>query len=127
MATKSCCRSAARTANPRDFCGSLSMSTPVLLVAAGNGVAVMVLTPGGQRMALDTAIAQFQCADGTSGLRLARIVLQGVRSLHKVAVESKLDRQMPLLTLRDLLKQNVPICTACRGTGCATCSQTGFP
>ncbi len=129
---RSCCRrAAAGVPVSRDFCDILTISTGVTLVET-HGWELLVLTPGGQAMNLAHAMAQFNCPakPKTAGIRLAEVV---VAALAKIAASGSIERlkpranrQVPLITMKELLFAATTKCPQCKGSGCATCNRTGL-
>ncbi len=128
---KPCCGGRARSfnPNPRDFCQSLSLATPVTIEQHGQDIVLMVLTPGGQSMKLGEALAHFKCQGAAStGARAATLVLSAFnRAVAKGRVASlPVGRKYPMLMLKDKLFALVEPCTQCKGGGCGLCGETGF-
>lgn len=131
MACRSCGnRTKQIFANPRDFCATLSMASPVFVEKSTDGKhQVMVTTPGGDRTTLPEALARFSCKEnGTTGLRLASLVITALHRAEARGCASSIPvgRQMPLLMLKDQLFKLVLRCPTCHGAGCPSCKHTGF-
>jgi len=130
---KSCCRRAA-VGSPlsRDFCEAITISTGVTLVQNNGGWELLVLSTGGQAMHLAHAVVQFNCAakPQTAGLRLSEVVLAALKKVvTSGAIESlkpRANRQVPLITMKELLFAATTKCPQCKGSGCATCNKTGL-
>ena len=130
---RSCCRRAAVGApTSRDFCEALTISTGVTLVENNGGWELLVLTPGGQAMHLGHAMTHFNCKakPQTAGIRLSEVVLAAltkVVSSGKIeSLRSRANRQVPLITMKELLFAATVKCPQCKGSGCATCNKTGL-
>jgi hypothetical protein len=104
----------------------------VTLVQNNGGWELLVLTPGGQAMHLAHALTQFGCAakPQTAGMRLADVVLT---ALNKVVssgsiegLKPRANRQVPLITMKELLFAATTKCPQCKGSGCLTCNKTGL-
>jgi hypothetical protein len=126
----SCCRKAPKALpNPRDFCASLSMATPVIVEQQGADYVITVQTPGGERARLQDALQNHQCkANSTSGIRIASLAISALHRVVALGRTSSLpvSRQLPLLMLKDTLYRLVERCAACKGSGCTACGGTGF-
>lgn len=132
-ARKSCCRRAAvGVPTARDFCEAVTISTGVTLVLNNGGWELLVMTPGGQVMNLADAIVQYNCKvkPQTAGLRLSEVVLAALaKVVASGAIEGlkpRANRQVPLITMKELLFAATTKCPQCKGSGCATCNKTGL-
>ena len=132
---KSCCRRQVPLASPRDFCGSLALSTPVNVRAEGGKLTAYVRTPGGETMELQAALTHFKCRPAsTTGIMLASMVVRGLAKAAAAGRQGNVttDRNIPLLTLKDQLWRIVQVCVQCHGAGlvqdapCTACGGSGF-
>jgi hypothetical protein len=101
-------------------------------VQNNGGWELLVLTPGGQAMHLAHAVVQFKCKvkPQTAGLRLAEVVIAALaKVVASGAIEGlkpRANRQVPLITMKELLFAATTKCPHCKGHGCATCNKTGL-
>ena len=129
---KSCCRRTAGAPTARDFCEALTISIGVTLVQNNGGWELLVLTPGGQAMHLGHAMTHFNCKakPQTAGIRLSEVVLAALaKVVSSGTIESlrpRANRQVPLITMKELLFAATTKCPQCKGSGCLTCNKTGL-